>query len=120
MDNLASILSLGALQVFSRDKVSELGNISRLDADFVLQGNRLLVNHFDTDGTIISLRGSGEYAWFEDQLDFTVKGVALKNVNLLSFMLKPLSWAFDAELTGSLKKPEWKIRSALNKMFENQ
>ncbi len=120
MDNLASILSLGSLQVFSRDKVSGLGNISSLDADFVLQGNRLLVNHFDTNGTILSLHGNGEYAWDKDQLHFTVKGEAMKNINLLSFMLKPLSWAFDAELSGSLKKPEWKIRSALNKMFENQ
>ena len=120
MDNLASILSLGSLQIFSRDKVSGLGDISRLDADFILQGKRLLINHFDTNGTIISLHGNGEYAWHDDQLDFTVKGEALKNVNLLSFMLKPLSWAFDAELTGSLKKPEWKIRSALNKMFETQ
>ncbi|MFA6929657.1 MAG: hypothetical protein WCT05_04970 [Lentisphaeria bacterium] len=120
MGNLASLLSLGSFNIFSKDKVSGLGNISKLEADFALQGNRLLVNHFNTNGTIIALNGNGEYSWEKDHLHFTVKGEALKNINILSFMLKPLSWAFDAELTGSIKKPEWKIRSALNKMFETE
>jgi|GEM_PF-3376522 hypothetical protein len=115
LHNLASLLSLGFL---GKGKAASLGSISELEADYTLQGSRVLVNRFATDGTIIALHGDGEYAWDKDKLKFAVKGEALKNVNLLSFMLKPLSWAFDAELRGSIKKPEWKIRSALNRVFD--
>ena len=115
LHNLGSLLSLG---FFSKDKGGNLGSITELEADYTLQGSRLLVNRFTTDGTIIALHGEGEYAWDKDKLKFTVKGKALKNINLLSFVLKPLSWAFDAELRGSIKKPEWKIRSALHKVFD--
>jgi len=76
-----------------------------------------VVPSFETNGTFVSLSGSGEYSWLTDELRFLVQGHALRNVNILSFMLKPLSWAFDAELQGTSKKPEWKIRNPFSRVF---
>jgi len=42
---------------------------------------------------------------------------ALKEVSILSMVLKPLTWAFHAELTGTRAKNEWTLRTALRKIF---
>ena len=70
-----------------------------------------------TNGTIIALNGSGEYNWDTDKMYFQVSGEALKEVSILSMVLKPLTWAFHAELTGTRAKNEWTLRTALRKIF---
>lgn len=117
LDSLSNILALGKMNIFSGDSKTSLGTISELAADFNFKGTRVIVPSFETNGTFVSLSGSGEYSWLTDELRFLVQGHALRNVNILSFMLKPLSWAFDAELQGTSKKPEWKIRNPLTKVF---
>jgi hypothetical protein len=46
-----------------------------------------------------------------------VAGEVLRNIGILSFALKPLSWAFQAELSGTREKSEWKVHTALRKIF---
>ncbi len=120
MGSLSAILSLGTMNIFSREAGSNLGTISEMKADLNFKGTRVIVPNFETNGTFISLSGSGEYSWLSDNLHFSVQGHALRNVNILSFMLKPLSWAFDAELQGTSKKPEWKIRNPFSRVFSTE
>lgn len=118
--NLGKLIAMGTLNLFSRDNASALGTISELDADYEFSGSRLIVPTFSTNGTIIALSGSGEYSLLHDRLHFVVSGEALKNVNVVAFMLKPLSWAFDAELVGPAKQPQWRLRTALRKIFSTE
>lgn len=117
LGSLSSILALGTMNIFAGNSTASLGTISELTADFNFKGTRVVVPSFETNGTFVSLSGSGEYSWLTDELRFLVQGHALRNVNILSFMLKPLSWAFDAELQGTSKKPEWKIRNPFSRVF---
>lgn len=95
------------------------GKITEIDADLLFQGTRLSVPNFSSNGTIIALSGNGEYSWETDKLYFLVSGEALKEISVLSFLLKPLSWAFQAELTGTRKSNKWKMRTALRKVFSS-
>jgi hypothetical protein len=117
LNGLGKILSLGNFLGFS--VLSNLGTISELHSDFSFVGDRILFQNMQTDGTIISLRGNGEYNWSHDQLYFLVIGEALAKSNFLNFILKPFTWYFEAELKGSLEDNHWKPRNQLKKIFFN-
>ena len=72
-----------------------------------------------TNGTIISLRGNGEYNWTQDKLYFLVVGEALAKSNFLNFILKPFTWYFEAELQGTLQENHWKPRNQFKRIFFN-
>ncbi|HQL08949.1 MAG TPA: hypothetical protein PLE35_05060, partial [Lentisphaeria bacterium] len=105
------------LSWLTQRRLAGLGRISSLDADLEFLGQRLVVPTLSTNGTIIALNGSGEYNWDTDKMYFQVSGEALKEVSILSMVLKPLTWAFHAELTGTRAKNEWTLRTALRKIF---
>ena len=71
-------------------------------------GDVVLVNEFHTNGTVIALKGDGNYNRSSNQLDFRVKGEMFKSTFLRN-VLRPLSWFFDAELTGTPDKPNWRM-----------
>jgi hypothetical protein len=120
LTQLGGLLEMTTLSRLSQRRVSNLGRISSLDADLEFLGQRLVVPTMSTDGTIIALNGSGEYNWETDKMHFLVSGEALKEVSILSMMLKPLTWAFHAELTGTRAKNEWTLRTALRKIFATE
>ena len=94
-----------------------LGRMSRLDADLTFAGDHVLVPEFHTDGTILALRGSGDYAWDPQKLNFKLRGEALKTTQVIPFLLKPLFWMFEAELTGSLNDPHWHMTHGISRIF---
>ena len=96
-------------------RLSSLGRISALEADLDFNGERVVVPSLSTNGTIISLSGNGEYSWQSDKLNFRVHGETLKKVHALSFVLRPLSWVFDAQLTGTVADHRWRMISVLEK-----
>ena len=114
VSGLGKFLSLTTFNLFGS---VDLGKISEVDADLSFAGTRLVIEDMSTNGTIIALSGYGEYSWELDQIHFVASGEALRNMGLLSWLFKPLSWAFDAELTGTLRKNEWRTRTALRKIF---
>lgn len=114
---LGQLLEVTTFSWLRQKQDNGLGKITKLDADVEFLGTRLVVPQFSTNGTIIALSGQGEYSWEKDRLFFQVSGEALKEVSILSFVLKPLTWAFHAELSGTRQKNEWKLRTALRKIF---
>jgi len=98
-------------------KVSGLERISTLDADLDFRGERVVVPTLKTNGTIIALEGRGEYSWTTEALAFRVWGETLRKIPVLSFALKPMSWVFDAELTGTVKDHRWRLRNALDRVL---
>lgn len=118
LKQLSYLLGVTTFRLLSSKKNEEsFGHISSLDADLLFLGTRVSVPNLVTNGTIIALSGEGEYSWEKDRLFFQVSGEALKEISLLSVLLKPLSWAFHAELSGTSAKHEWKLRSALRKLL---
>ena len=118
MRNLERLLEISTFKLFSsknKEKTS-LGQITSLSTDVEFMGTRVVFPNISTDGTIIALSGSGEYSWEKDRLKAYISGEALKDISLISIILKPFSWAFHAELTGTKDKAEWKMRTALSKL----
>ncbi len=118
MRKLERLLEISTFKLFSsksKDKTS-LGQITALATDIEFMGTRVVLPNISTNGTIIALSGSGEYSWENDRLKAYISGEALKDISLISIILKPFSWAFHAELTGTKDKAEWKMRTALSKL----
>jgi len=97
-----------------------IGRISRLDLDLEFLGDRLHVPEFATDGTILSLKGFGDYYWGADRVSFTVSGQALKGTSVVPMVLRPLSWFFDAQLEGPLDSCEWRLLNPLRRILPGQ
>ena len=118
MRNLERLLEISTFKLFSSKgkENTSLGQITSLSTDVEFKGTRLVFPNISTDGTLIALSGSGEYSWEKDRLKAYISGEALKDISLISIILKPFSWAFHAELTGSKNKAEWKMRTALSKL----
>ncbi len=115
-DQLGRVLDMTFLNRVTRGKTSTLGRITRLDADFGFTGDRLLVHSLNTDGTILSLRGRGQYCWETDTIELSVNGQALRDSGILGVVFRPLTWAFfNAELRGTSKDCKWRLTTALSK-----
>ena len=116
LTSLGNIISVGTFNFFSRNKIARLGTISRLKATVECQGNRIFIPEFKTDGTVVALAGSGEYDLQNNQMDFLVSGQFLKNLSIINWILRPLSWAFKAELVGKPNDYERHLRSGWRKL----
>ncbi len=104
---------LGVLLGMSRG----IGSITELNARLEFLGTRLAVPEFSTNGTIIALDGQGAIDMEKKELHFQCNGEALRKLNIFSWIFKPLTWAFQAELTGPLEKPEWHLRTRLRHLI---
>lgn len=117
LSSLGKLVSSATFGVFSNG----LGQISELDAEFELLGERVNLSRLSTNGTIVSLEGNGSYywkdTWRQGQLKLLVNGVPVKGIKLLSFMLTPLTGMFQAELSGTLDENSWKMRTFVDKLF---
>lgn len=118
LTTLGKIIAGGTFNFFSKDKIASLGKISTLDTNFECHGNSIVFRDIRTDGSFIALNGNGEYRLDTNQMYFEVSGKLLKSVSIISWLLRPISWAFNAELTGTPQDHEWRLRSALRKLFK--
>ena len=118
LTTLGKIIAGGTFNFFSKDKIASLGKISTLDTNFECHGNSIVFRDIRTDGSFIALNGNGEYRLDTNQMYFEVSGKLLKSVSIISWLLRPISWAFNAELTGTPQDLEWRLRSALRKLFK--
>jgi hypothetical protein len=115
-DQLGRVLDVTFLNRLTGGKASSLGRVTRLDADLGFAGDRVVVRSLATDGTIISLRGHGQYCWETDAIHLSVNGQALDSAGLVGLIFRPLSWAFfNAELTGTARDSKWRLTTALSK-----
>ncbi len=89
--------------------LGRLGRISELDAKLDFIGDQVLFSRLNTDGTVFSLQGEGSYRWRDDYLDFVVRGRSLRSTPFLGMVLRPLSWLFEARLTGPVGEAEWSV-----------
>jgi hypothetical protein len=115
-DPLGRLLDVTFLSRLTGGKTSGVGRITRLDADIGLNGDRLVVRSFLTDGTIVSLRGAGEYCWETDRIRLALSGETLDKAGIVGWIFKPITWAFfNAELTGTSKDNKWRLTTTLSK-----
>jgi len=117
---LGQVLDLTLISRLSAGRASGLGRISMLEADLDFKGQKLVVPTLSTDGSLFSLAGQGEYRWSTKELNFKVKGETLKKVGLLRLALKPLSWVFDARLTGTVNDHKWALKTPLQRVFSGK
>ena len=116
LSQLGALLDLPLLHRLSRGTATGLGQISALRADLVFDGERVSVPHFFTDGTVISLTGTGEYSWRTDRVEFDVAGEAFRQMGgLVSLVTSPISWVFNARLSGTSKDYRWRMNNALRR-----
>ena len=85
-----------------------LGRMDRLDASLAFAGDSVFVPEFHTNGTVFALKGDGNYNRRNQQLDFRVKGEMFKST-FLKNVFRPLTWFFEAELSGTAEKPRWRM-----------
>lgn len=99
--------------------LSGVGQITACDAEFEFSGDHLEVPRFATNGTILALAGEGKYYWREPNkgMNFTVRGQMLKATGLIPLLTRPFSWFFEAELTGTLDAPDWRMKGPLRRIL---
>lgn len=115
-DPLGRLLDVSFLNRLTGGKASGLGRLTRLDADLGFTGDRVAIRSMSTDGTILSLRGRGEYCWETDRIGLSVTGQTLDSAGIVGWIFKPLSWAFfNAELSGTAKDHKWRLSTAFSK-----
>ena len=123
MKQLSNLVEVTTFKIFSANKnksSNTFGSISALKANLEFHGPRIVVTDFNTNGTIIALSGAGEYNTVNNNVHFEVNGSPLKEVTILSTLLKPLSWCFNAELHGKRSEAKWKMKTALSKIFSTE
>ena len=49
-------------------------------------------------------------------MNFLISGHFLKNLSIINWLLRPLSWAFKAELVGKPSDYNWHLRSGWRKL----
>ncbi len=118
LTTLGRILSRGTFKFFSKDRIASLGKISTLDADFQCHDAAISFENIRTDGSFIALAGEGVFRLDNKQMDFQISSQLLKSVSLISWVLRPISWVFEAQLTGTPKDHHWEIRTPLRKLFQ--
>jgi hypothetical protein len=114
---LGKLISVGTFNFFSKDKIASLGKISTLESDITFSGSRIRFENMQTDGTFIALAGGGEYNIADNSLRLTVGGHLMKKISLISWLLRPVTWAFEAELNGTPQKYDWELNSSLGKFL---
>ena len=118
LTTLGKIIAGGTLNLFSKDKIASLGRISQLDADFDCYGQTIAIQNLRTDGSFIGLKGEGTYRLNDKQMNFQVSSKLFQSVSFVSWLLRPLTWAFEAELTGTPEQHEWHMKNIFKKIFE--
>ena len=97
---------------------SDLGRISKLSADVVLNGERVVVPHFVTDGTLISLSGNGTYHLDTKQMRFNLTGEFIRSSSIFRWLLSPVAWLINAELSGTPENFSWRT-TTMRKIFSS-
>ncbi|OGV53622.1 MAG: hypothetical protein A2X49_06100 [Lentisphaerae bacterium GWF2_52_8] len=100
--------------------IDKFGEVSKLECDYTLDGNRLVTNSINSDGSIIAIKGDGSYSWETKEYSFNVRAEPLKNTlpfKMASVLLSPVSWLFEARVYGKHNEVNWEQNSSLKKLF---
>ncbi len=97
---------------------SDLGRISKLSADVTLNGERVVVPHFVTDGTLISLSGNGTYHLDTRHMRFNLTGEFIRSSSIFRWLLSPVAWLINAELSGTPENFSWRT-TTMRKIFSS-
>jgi hypothetical protein len=120
LSQLGLLLDVPLLDKIFRGKASGLGRISALRADLMFDGERISVPNLVTDGTVISLSGSGEYSWDTERIEFEVVGETFRKLPVVSFFSKTFSWVFNARLTGTRSDYKWRLNNMLRRALTGE
>jgi hypothetical protein len=116
LSQLGGLLDVPLLRRLSLGKATGLGKITALRADLMFDGERVSIPNLVTDGTVVSLSGSGEYSWRQDRIEFDMVGEAFRQLPVVSIFTRTLSsWAFNARLSGTSKDYKWRLNNALKR-----
>ena len=115
LSQLGGLIDVPLLHRLSRGGTAGLGKITALRADLIFDGERVSVPSLFTDGTVVSLSGSGEYSWRTGRLEFDVVGETFRRFAVVSLVTRPLSWVFSAQLTGTRDDYKWQLNNALKR-----
>ena len=100
--------------------LNKFGKISSLDSTFSFEKDHIHANSIETDGSIISLSGSGDYYWPTKEYEFKVQAKVLKDAlpfKLMTLALSPLSWFFEARLIGNGSENRWESTRTYKELF---
>lgn len=113
--DLWSIPVLSSLQSLIDESwsLNKFGKITSLESKFTIDNDHIHTDSIETNGNIFSLTGKGDYYWESTKHSFTVQVKVLKNAlpfKLVSFAFSPLSWFFEAQLTGDKNSSKWESK----------
>ncbi|MFA4943572.1 MAG: hypothetical protein WC789_02590 [Lentisphaeria bacterium] len=89
--------------------LSTFGRIGKLQTNLVFAGDHVRIEDLTTDGTILSLQGTGDYAWKNRALQMNVRGTTLQQTKIIPWLLSPFFSIFEAGLTGTVEDPHWTL-----------
>ena len=110
LSQLGDLLDVPFLRSLS---LRSLGKITALRADLAFDGERVAIPNLVTDGTAVSLSGSGEYSWRTERIEFDMVGHTFRKYGFVSWFSKPLSWVFRAQLVGTREDYKWRLNNAV-------
>lgn len=96
------------------------GEIRSVDGEFTLKHDHIHSDSIQTDGNVIALSADGDYYWNTQEYDFHIRAKILEDAlpfHLVSRILDPLSWFFEARLHGQGKDWKWETISAVKRLF---
>jgi len=99
------------------------GQITSLDADFELLGNKLHTDSLRTDGSVVSLEGQGNYFLHSKDFDFKIRGKILHKtpaIDLITAILDPFSWFFESRVYRQDGKIYWEKISSVKRFFKQK
>ncbi len=101
---------------------SDLGVISKLNADLEFIDDRVNVPYLKTNGTLVTIAANGNYWWDTRQLDFRVTAEPLNSFfsKFVPEAIDPFDILLERRLKGTIDVPEWEEISAIRDFFRPQ
>lgn len=96
------------------------GKITSVDGEFGLEHNHIHSDSIRTDGSVVALSANGDYYWNTQEYDLNIRAEVLEDAlpfHLVSRILDPLTWFFEARLHGKGKDWKWETISAVKRLF---
>lgn len=90
--------------------LESFGAITKADGKFTLDGDRLILRKFRSDGGFVSLNANGFYRWQDNFFDINVRAELLRNAlpfDAMSHLLTPVSWILEQKLKGNFNTYQW-------------
>ena len=118
-------LFMGLTELLAREVpgVDKIVNQSSASCTFTIENGVFKSDDILIEGGLFSIAAQGEYDIVNDNLDFTVKVLFLKNESMLGrYLIRPIMWPFtkllmEFKATGSIDDPAWDYISVLDRVM---